>query len=404
MNYQLKCMSCNYTFTEDDFYNICPKCGGVLETIIDNIENAQPDYNYDTILRYHQFLPISDYKSLEKYESAKPTPIIEAKALAQKYNIKELLIKDESMMVSGTMKDREALLTVNRLVINNVKGLVLGSSGNAGISIAWYASKIKGPKVHFFLPECSRERMEDLIDELTDKDIVKVYYIAGSTDEAEDAGKKFAKENNLPYGTGFNNYARREGVKTFALEYIYEQEKRADWYFQGVAGALAIYAFHKVHKELGIKCPKVGGVQPDACAPMVDAYKDGAEILHEKYIPKNPIVVPEAPVLKSRKPIGAYPIIKRIFDETNGYFEKVSAEEIWSALDDFYLEDYFIEKFNVTGRKAGVEPATALAGIIKMRKNNIIKENETVLLNFSGAARPTDIPDDIWNRIYQRHL
>lgn len=166
-----------------------------------------------------------------------------------------------------------------------------------------------------------------------------------------------------------------------------------------MAGALAIYAFHKAHKELDIPCPRIAGIQPDACAPFVDAYKDNAEELLDKYIPPHPVVVPEAPVLKSRKPIRAYPLIKKIIDETNGYFEKVSAEEIWSALGAFYLEDYFVKKYSETGVKVGVEPATALAGIIKMRQNGIIGSDEKVLVNVSGAARPTDIPDQIWKEI-----
>jgi len=399
MRYSLRCMDCGLIFKEDKFYNECPKCGGIIETIIENIRTAIPDERYDTIMKYHRFLPIDDYQSLAKYESAKPTPIIEGKNIAKKYGFKKLLMKDETTMETGTLKDREGLLTINRLLINNIKGLVLASSGNAGISIAWYASKIKGPKIHLFLPECSRARMQDLIDKFTSKDIVEVMYVDGSTDEAGDYAQQFAKKKNLPYGTGFKNYSRREGVKTLALEYLFEQKERADWYVQGVAGALAIYGFHKVHKELDIPCPRIAGIQPSACSPFVDAYKDNAEKLYEKYIPPEPVIVPEAPVLKTRKPTVAYPIIKKIIDETNGYFEKVTAEEIVQVLHAFYLEDYFVEKYRKTGVRVGLEASTALAGIIKMRENDIVNDNETVLVNVSGDARPGDILPEWWDGI-----
>ena len=409
MRYKLKCMKCDYLFKEDQFYNECPKCGGLIEAIIENISTAVPDNNYETIMRYHKYLPIENFKTLEKFESAKPTSIVLADEIAKKYGFKKLLFKDETTMETGTMKDREGLLTINRLIINNIEGLVLASSGNAGISIAWYASKIKGPKIFLFLPECSRQRMEESIKKFTTKDIVKVIYVDGSTDEADEQAQKFAKDKQLPYGTGFKNYSRREGIKTFALEYLFEQNERADWYVQGVAGALAIYAFYKAHKELGLNCPKIAGVQPASCSPFVDAFHDGAEELIDKYIPPEPVVVPEAPVLKSRKPIDAYPVINKIMNEVDGYFEKVNAEEIKDALNVFYLEKYFRDKYKNTGILIGLEAATALAGIIKMRENNIIDKNETVLLNASGEAKPGDIPkgwlkEEITTAIYQEKI
>jgi tryptophan synthase beta subunit len=75
-----------------------------------------------------------------------------------------------------------------------------------------------------------------------------------------------------------------------------------------------------------------------------------------------------------------------------GYFEKVDANEIKEALNVFYLENYFIEKFRNTGICVGLEASTALAGIIKMREENIIHQHETILLNVSGEAKPGDIP------------
>ena len=403
MTYMLTCVDCGYTFKEDRFYNECPKCDGILDAVIDEVENAAPDDRYETIMKWHRFLPIDDPHSLAQYEQARPTPIIEAPDLARTFGFAKLLLKDETVMESETMKDREGLLTINRLLINNIDGLVLASSGNAGISIAMYASKVAGPKMYLYLPECSRARMEALIDRLTAPDVVEVIYVEGSTDEAGVVGREFAGQRGLPFGTGFDNYSRREGVKTFALEYLFDGKQRADWYVQGVAGALAVHAFYKAHRELGIKCPRLAGVQPDACAPFVDAWQDGAETLEDKYIPPRPVVVPEAPVLKTRKPIRAYPLIKRIVDETDGHFEKVTADQIKDALGAFFLQDYFVDKYKRTGMRPGCEAATALAGIIKMRRSNIVKSGDTVLVNVSGAARPGDVIPEWWDYIRAKY-
>jgi len=397
MKYMLKCADCGYTFKEDAFYNDCPKCGGLIETIIENIKKAKPDTKYNTIMKYHEFLPIENVEHLAKYEFAKPTPIIEAKNIARKFGFKRLLMKDETLHNTFTWKDRECLLTINRLIINNINGMILSSAGNTGIAISWYASKIKGPKVHLFLPKCSKPRTEELLNKFASKDIVNIIHVDGSNDEAAAHAEQLSKETGLPIITGFKNYSRREGTKTFALEYLFENRIRTDWYIQGVGGAIGIYGFYKTHKDLGISCPRIAGAQVEACSPFVDALKDNAEKLTDKYIPPQPVIVPEAPVLKSRKPIFAYPYIKKIIDETNGHFEKVSAEQIVEALHTFYLEDYFIKKYKETGLRVGLEASTALACIIKMRENGIVKENETVLLNVSGAARPTDILDEWWD-------
>lgn len=396
MKYCLRCFDCNYIFNEDQFYNECPKCGGMIDVIIKNINKATIDQRYDTIMRYHRFLPIENIHYLSKYESARPTSIIEGKNIARKFGFKKLLFKDETTMETGTLKDREGLITINRLLINNIEGLVLASSGNAGLAISWYASKIKGPKIYLFLPKSSRTRMYKLISKFTSNDVVKVTYIDSGLDETADIAMKFAEKRGLPFGTGFQNYSRREGVKTFTLEYLLEQKERVDWYAQGVAGALALYGFYKVHNELGITCPKIAGIQPSACSPLVDAYKDGAKELMKKHIPPTPVIAPEAPVLKTRNPIYVYPIIKRIIDDVNGYFEKVTQEEIVHALHTYYLENYFVEKYRKTGIRVGLEAATALAGIIKMKRDDIIKDNEKVLVNVSGAARPGDILHEWW--------
>ena len=387
MNYKLYCLECQHEFEEDDFYNSCPECGGVIDTRIKNIKQARPDYRCYTIMKWHRYLPIDDYwlDFAIGHEVTKSSPMILSQCIGNKHGVK-LWMKDETIHQTGTMKDREGLLTIIRLLKNNKRGLSIASSGNAGISLAWYATMMKGPHVHLYLPECSRERMEALVEKFTTKDFVTVTYVEGSTDEAGDMAKKYAIENDIPFGTGFRNYSRREGVKTLALEYIFEN-RPADWYFQGCAGALAMHAFYKAHKELSIKCPRIVGVQPDACSPFVDAYRDDAKYLDDKYIPSKPVVVPEAPVLKSRKPIDAYPIIKAELDEVDGYMEKVSSDEIFSAFEEFKKEPYFKDR----KIPVGLEASTALAGIIKMRRENIIKKNETVLLNVSGLARPGDI-------------
>ena len=399
MKYVLQCLSCGYQFDETSFCTACPQCGGVIDPVIQHVKKARVDYRHRTIMRYHEFLPVDDVSHIASYERACPTPLVSSPLLAKACGFHHVLLKDETVSHTGTLKDREGLLTIYRLMKHKIPGLVIASSGNAGIAIAYYASIMKKAHVYLFLPQCSQHRMMMALQRFTDPSFVTVYHVEGSMDEASIAAKEFAQNHDVPYGTGFRNYSRREGVKTLALEYLLEQRQRADWYVQGVAGALAVHAFYKAHKELGVPCPHLLGVQPDACSPFVDAYHAHAEELTDAYIPKEPVIVPEAPVLKTRRPVDAYPIIKKEVDETHGSFEKVSRDEIQDALSLFYTEPYFVSKYQKTHVQIGLEAATALAGAIKAREEDIIHDDETVLINVSGCARPGDIPIEWWDAI-----
>jgi len=80
----------------------------------------------------------------------KPTPVIRSKNLSEKFGC-DIWLKMELWNPTGSHKDRESLKIIEECRQRNVKDIGCASTGNFGISLAYYA-KISGLKCHVWLP------------------------------------------------------------------------------------------------------------------------------------------------------------------------------------------------------------------------------------------------------------
>jgi threonine synthase len=390
--YTLCCADCGHHTPEDRYYIECPVCSGFLEVELEAVPSQSIDDRFTSIFKYH---PLMSYdplnESIAAYENLTETPIFLAERLSAKLGI-ELYYKDETAMPSGTWKDREGFVSIHRLLKNGITDLVIFSSGNTATSLARSASIIKGPRLHIVIPRASEQRI-NTYQEFFDPEFVKLHFFEGSNDECIVRARELAREKGYQIEGGFSNYARREGLKLLALEVILGWDKTVDWYVQPVAGGIGIYSYHKAYRDMGIEsqCPRMLGVQAEICAPMVNAWRAGAATLEECHIPQQVIPSDFVRVLRTRKPTDSYPIVKKIMDKVDGRFEAVSDTQILEGLRLFYLDDYYPEVYRKTGKLVGLEPATALAGVVKGVAEGYIKPNEKVLLNVSGSAKAGDV-------------
>lgn len=390
--YTLRCADCGYQTPEDQYYIHCPACAGFLEVEFAVVPSQPVDSNFDSIFKYHPVMPYDPLtEDILGYEDISETSVVFAERLSNKLDI-ELYFKDEISLPSGTWKDREGFVSIHRLLKNGISDLVVFSSGNTGTSLARSASIIKGPRLHLVVPSASQKRVETY-PEFFDPEYVKVHFFDGSNDECIVQARKIAKELGHQIEGGFANYARREGLKLFALEVMFGWGKPVDWYVQPIAGGIGIYSYHKAYRDLGIEsqCPKLLGVQAEICAPMVNAWRADSAMLEECHIPQKVIPSDFVRVLRTRRPADSYPILKKIIDKVNGRFEDVSDKQIFEALQLLYLDDYYKGVFRETGKVVGLEPATALAGVVKGVAEGYIRPGERVLLNVSGAAKTGDV-------------
>jgi threonine synthase len=390
--YLLCCADCGHQTTEDRYYVGCPACSGLLEVKFVAPPSEPVDHRFTSIFKYHRLMPYDPVnEAVATYEEFPDTKIFLAERLSESLGV-EVYCKDETAMPSGTWKDREGFVSIQRLLKNNITDLVIFSSGNTATSLARSAAMIKGPCVHIVMPASSRPRIESY-RQYFDSDYVKLYFLEGGNDECIAGAGQLARERKFQVEGGFRNYARREGLKLFALEVVLGWGEKVDWYVQPVAGGIGIYSFHKAYRDLGIEeqCPKMLGVQADICAPMVNAWRAGAVGLEQLHIPRQVIASDFVRVLRTRKPQDSYPVLKKIMDGVGGQFEAVSDKQILEGLRRFYADSYYQTVYRTTGKLVGLEPATALAGVLKGVASGYIARGQKVLLNVSGAAKDGDV-------------
>ncbi len=88
------------------------------------------------MLRYATHLPFLDFPTLG--EGA--TPLVELRSLARTLTVEKLWVKNEGQNPTGSHKDRMSPLAVARAASLGRDTVVAASSGNAGASLAAYAS------------------------------------------------------------------------------------------------------------------------------------------------------------------------------------------------------------------------------------------------------------------------
>ncbi|MDQ0178275.1 threonine synthase [Bacillus chungangensis] len=124
-----KCIKCESFYKLEDMFEGCLKCKL-------NGEPASVKPVYQDKFSGENWLPFE--KSIQLGEGN--TPIIN--------NIIDnipLLIKNESLNPTGSHKDRMSSYSVSMAVAKGYKGIVIASSGNAGLSLASYASYAQIP-------------------------------------------------------------------------------------------------------------------------------------------------------------------------------------------------------------------------------------------------------------------
>ncbi|RCW50702.1 MULTISPECIES: threonine synthase [unclassified Halanaerobium] len=374
----LVCINCGKTYKADPDRYMCDDCGedGILDVQYD-YEMIKAEWsknelskNIDKrIWRYEPLLPIEPDTEKPKL-SVGNTPIYNVPALAEEIGIEELIIKDDGLNPTGSLKDRASALAVVKAQEAGVKTVSCSSTGNAASSLAGNIASMGGRmKAVIFVPD--RAPGGKLVQLLIYG--AEVVSVKGSYEEtfylSDKAIKKWGWYNR---NAAINPYLV-EGKKTVSLE-LAEQLNwdMPDWLIFSVGDGCTIAGAYKGLydlKEIGFidKIPRLLGVQAEGCAPITKSFKTGNKLAVEK---ENTLADSIA-VGKPRNWIKAVSAVKA----SKGDMINVSDEDILAMM-------------RTAGRKTGVfgEPAgvAGLAGLKKAVKNNIIKSNERAAAIITG--------------------
>jgi threonine synthase len=339
--------------------------------------------------RFAEMLPVRDPARLLPRD-ATYTPTLHAKNLGAYLRMPSLYVKNETVLPTGTTKDRMADISLAYLWEQGVREFCTSSTGNSSSSYAYAISSYPDMRLYLFTAESFVRRVN-----FADKPQVVHFGLRdGTFVEAFNFSGTYARRHGLVAERGFFNLGRREGLKIAFLEASEQVPTPIDWYVQAVSSAMGVYGAYKGARELLSlgridRLPRLLCVQQETCAPMVRAFESGAEAIGPEYIVKRPTGIAEA-ILRG-DPSRAYPYVRNIVLSANGFFASVSEQEIREARR-------MVEELE--GVSLCFSASTALAGVIKLVRKDTFPLADTVLVNLTGSDRqPAEISSKIrWLR------
>lgn len=407
---QIECLDCGFRAPYQPLETVCPVCGGAWrQAIYDyaHLASALPpqlkERPFD-LWRYRELLPVTQ-PAPELRLSEGGTPLIRALNLGMMLGCSNLFMKDERQGPTSSFKDRQAALSISALKAAGVREVVLASTGNVAIAYSAYAARA-GIKLWAFLTSLvPAAKMREVA--LYGTQVIKV---TGSYDQAKQVAAEFARQRGIFLDAGARSITNIESMKTIAYE-IAEQLgevlleppanglgvarprwRAPDWYIQAVSGGMGplgvLKGFREMYQMGWIdRIPKIGVIQVEGCAPMVNAWKQGREIAIPIQSPRTHIAT-----LATGDPGRTYTLLRNwMLEGSGGAFESVSDEEAFRAV-------HFLAKME----GMSVEPAAAVAcaGLIKLVRSGQIKPHEVVVMNISGHTLPVErtILGEGWSR------
>jgi threonine synthase len=302
-----RCSVCGKEYGPDEASYDCPRDQGVLDVRLDYdaikkttsprtiAQNPDP-----ALWRYEALLPVARPGGAGRGPSASElgplgivggTPLFLAPRAAKRLGLRELWIKDDGRLPTGSLKDRASSIVTARALELGVERIVAASTGNAGVAQAAMANAA-GISAAVIVPATApRAKIAQLMIFGAELLLVEGNY---------DAAFALALAASRELGwycrnTGYNPFTA-EGKKTVSFE-ICEQLSRAltpsdggdrwiapDRIVVSVGDGNIIAGVHKGLKDLLAlgwidRMPKLVGVQAEGSAAVANAFAAGTETI-----------------------------------------------------------------------------------------------------------------------------
>jgi threonine synthase len=327
----LKCRECGREYPVDPIY-VCEFCFGPLEVKYDYkkikkaltrkvIEKREPN-----LWRYRELLPIDGEPKVGLNSGF--TPLIRADNLAKVLGVKELYIKDDTVVhPTLSFKDRVVAVALTKAKEFGFDTVACASTGNLAHSVAAHGAKA-GFQRFVFIP-ASLEPSKIVASLVYEPHVVAV---DGNYDEVN----RLCSEVANKYHWAFVNINIRpfyaEGSKTQGFEIIEQLGWRApdNVVVPCASGSLLtkIWKSFKEFREIGMikeLDTKVFAAQATGCSPIAAAIRQGTDVIR----PVKPDTIAKS--LAIGNPADGY-YATQVVKESGGFAEDVSDAEIIDAI------------------------------------------------------------------------
>ncbi|MBI5171145.1 MAG: threonine synthase [Candidatus Eisenbacteria bacterium] len=283
----LDCPACGGSCDLSQPRSVCPSCGRPLVARYDlaaiaaqTPREALGRFGTD-LWRYRAVLPFAPEFAVVRLGEG-GTPLLPLARLAERLEVAELWMKEESPNPTQSFKARGLVMAVNGALAWGRKGIALPSAGNAGSAAAAYAAAA-GIPCRIAVPDDTPEAF--LLEQRAFG--AEVRTVRGTI---SDAGKLIAEWAPSPEWWNvatFKEPFRLEGKKTLG----YEIAEQMGWSLPDVilyptgggTGLVGMWRAFREMFELGwldaatTRMPRLVAVQVAGCAPIVRAFESGEE-------------------------------------------------------------------------------------------------------------------------------
>jgi threonine synthase len=329
--------------------------------------------------RYREMLPLFDGEQPVTLGEGF-TPLFHAASLGATIGLDQLFIKDESLNPTNSFKARGQSAAITRAKYLGETTIALPTAGNAGNAAAAY-SAAAGLACEVFMP---KDAKRPFVDEC------RLYgaHVTLVDGLITDAGR-MAAEKGGPLGwydvSTLKEPYRIEGKKTMAYELAEQMDWQwPDWIVYPTGGGTGMVGMWKAFDEIERigwvkpgRRPRMVSVQAENCAPIVRAFREGAD---RAAMWENASTLADG--LRVPRAIGDF-LILRAVRESGGTALAVTDRSM-------------VEGMLTIGRHAGVSAApeggAAFVAIQQLASAGTIKRHESVVLfNTGGALKYLDV-------------
>jgi threonine synthase len=354
----LTCFSCGTQHDKNRLQTVCTKCGLPIRV----------DY------RLKDFQP-SPRASLWRYDAALPVPADEAVTLSEGWTPlveveSGILVKDEARNPTGSFKARGMTLAVTMAKLLGAKALAAPSAGNAAGALAAYGAAA-GLPVTVAMP---RDTPRPFVEECRHYG-AEVHLVEGTIADAGKWLKANGPKDAFDVSTLKEPY-RVEGKKTMAYELHEQLGELPEVIVYPTGGGTGLVGMWKAFSEMEAlgwtrKKPRLVSVQAEGCAPVVKAFREGAQTTQPWQDART-----EAYGLRVPSPIGGF-LCLRALRETGGTAMAIPEAAIGPAAADL-------------ARRSGVdvcpEGGAAWAALERLRSSGFLSRSDRVVLFNTGTG------------------
>lgn len=324
--------------------------------------------------RYRELLPLPvDQAPVTLGEG--PTPLLACSRLGKALGVPGLVIKDESLLPTGSFKSRGMSVAVSMASWLGLTRLAAPTAGNAGGALAAYCARA-GLEAHVFMPEDTPmvNRLEAILYG------AKVYLVNGLIHECGALVRDNAESCRWFDMSTLREPYRLEGKKTMGLELADQRDWRLpDVILYPTGGGTGLLGMDKAFRELrelgwlrGDKMPRFYACQSSGCPPLVRAWNE-----NQKHAETVPDARTRASGLRVPAAVGDFLILEAV---------RASGGKVVEA-DEERMDFQMRRACALEGIAVCPETAVCLEALEQLVREGTIGAGEDILVWNTGAAQ-----------------